>query len=224
MGKKYLMDEKDYQKYISVNFLNRLPYYLKHLITLSENGVEFVNARELALDLGYNPEQVKKDLQIVCKGKGKPKIGRSVKELIYDINDFLGYNNTTSAIIVGIGHLGTAFLNYPGFADLGLNLLAGFDIDPTLFGRVINGKMIYNMSRLETVIHKLNVHIAILTTPSSVSNEVAKKLVKCGIKAIWNFSPMVLDVPDDIIVENVNLASSLAVLSHKLNKKLKLKE
>ncbi len=221
MGKKYLMDEKESQKYISNNFLNRLPYYLKHLTTLKEKGVQFVNARELALDLGYNAEQVKKDLQIVCKGKGKPKIGRSVLELISDINDFLGYNNTTDAIIVGIGHLGTAFLNYPGFADLGLNIVAGFDIDPTLFGRLINNKMIYSMSRLSTVVPRLNVHIAILTTPSSASNVVAQKLVKCGIKAIWNFSPMVLDVPEDIIVENVNLASSLAVLSHKLNKKMK---
>lgn len=221
MGKKYLMDEKDSQKYISVNFLNRLPYYLKHLTTLEGKGVEFINARELALDLGYSAEQVKKDLQIVCKGKGKPKIGRSIKELISDINDFLGYNNTTDAIIVGIGHLGTAFLNYPGFNDLGLNIVAGFDIDPTLFGRLINGKIIYNMSRLENVVRQTKVRIAILTTPSSASNEVAKKLVKCGIKAIWNFSPMVLDVPEDIIVENVNLASSLAVLSHKLNKILK---
>lgn len=157
----------------------------------------------------------------MCKGKGKPKIGRSIKELISDINDFLGYNNTTDAIIVGIGHLGTAFLNYPGFNDLGLNIVAGFDIDPTLFGRLINGKIIYNMSRLENVVRQTKVRIAILTTPSSASNEVAKKLVKCGIKAIWNFSPMVLDVPEDIIVENVNLASSLAVLSHKLNKILK---
>ena len=206
--------------YVSTNFLNRLPYYLKALKSLKAKNNQYVNSQELSLMLGYNKEQVKKDLQIVSSDSGKPKVGRDINTLINDIDTFLGYNNTSDAVIVGIGHLGTAFMNYPGFKDWGLNILAGFDINPELIGTEINGKPIFGMDRLLNLIPRLNAHIAILCVPSSAANEVASLLVKAGIKAIWNYAGEVINVGDDIIVENVNLASSLAVLSHKLKNKL----
>lgn len=208
------------KKSVSKNLLSRLPFYLKHLNYLKEQGIEYVNSPEIARNLNLNEEQVKKDLQVVATSSGKPRLGRNVIELIRDINEFLGYSNSTDAVIVGAGHLGTAFLNYQGFNDLGLNILAAFDNDPEKVGTNINGKPVFSISKAENLIPRLGVHIAILTTPSQVGNQVSEILIKSGIKAIWNFSPTILNVPSDIIVENVNLASSLAVLSHKLKRKL----
>jgi len=202
---------------ISVKQLQRLPIYLQYLREQKNQGVQTITSPMIARALNFSEEQVKKDLQVVTTLKGKPNTGRDIVKLIDDIEAFLGYHNVSDAIIVGVGHLGEAFMNYHGFENFGLNILAGFDIDESKIGRIINGKKVFPMSKLENLVQRLNVQIAILTTPAVVSQAVAELLEHYGIKAIWNFAPVSLKLGANVVVENVDLASSLAVLSHKLN-------
>lgn len=199
--------------------LERYPLYLTYLKNLDSNS--YVSSSKLAKDLDLNEEQVRKDLQVVSKRKGKPRMGREVRLLIKDLEVFLGYHDHTNAIVVGVGHLGQAFLNFEGFKHFGLNVVSGFDIDDKLVGYSVNDKPIYHIDRLNDLVGKLEATIAILTTPRSSAQEMADKLVRAGIKGIWNFVPTHLNVNDDVVVENVDLASSLAVLSYKLDIKFK---
>ncbi|MGN1294960.1 MAG: redox-sensing transcriptional repressor Rex [Bacilli bacterium] len=206
-------------KNVSNKQLERYPLYLKYLLSLDESHIENVSSPMIARALELTEEQVRKDLQIVTKKEGKPREGRKVKELIEDLEQFLGYNEISEAVIVGVGHLGQAFMKYKGFSSFGLRIVAGFDIDPRLVGTNIKDKPIYDVSKIKEIVPHLNCQIAIVTTPSDVSQEIVNILVESGIEAIWNFTPIHLDVPKDVVVENVNLASSLAVLSHKLKRK-----
>ena len=203
---------------ISKRQLERLPLYLKYLYSLDDTSIDNVSAPMIASALGLSTEQVRKDIQLVSSSNGKPKQGRNVKELIEDLVNFLGYNEHDDAVVIGVGHLGQAFMNYKGFEKFGLNIVAGFDVDSKLIGTSINNKKIYDLYQLDSIIRELGVKIAILTVPSEVAQVVTNRLVNAGIKAIWNFVPTHLDVSEDIVVENVNLASSLAILSHKLKK------
>ncbi|MFA5283556.1 MAG: redox-sensing transcriptional repressor Rex [Bacilli bacterium] len=203
-------------KSVSIHQLERYPVYLKYLNNLNQDGVRNVFSWMLSEELGISEEQVRKDFQAISTISGQTKRGRVVIQLIDDIETFLGYRDTTNAILIGAGHLGQAFLNYDGFSDLGLNILAAFDIDEKLIGKTINKKVVFSMNRIENLIPRLSVHIAIIATPAEVADNIAQRLIGLGIEAIWNFAPIHLSYPD-IIVENVNLASSLAVLSHKLN-------
>ncbi len=210
---------KDVTRLVSTKQLERFPIYLNHLLALKKEGKINTSAPQIAAVLGFSEEQVRKDLQVVTKSSGKPKAGRVIDELIHDINEFLGYGDTTGAVVVGCGHLGEAFMKYEGFLEYGLEILAGFDVASKKIGKIINGKKIYSMNNLEKIIMQLNVQIAIITVPSDEAQGVVDRLVNCGIKGIWNFANVHISVPDDVVIETVNLASSLAVLSHKLTDK-----
>ena len=210
---------KDVTRLVSTKQLERFPIYLNHLLALKKEGKINTSAPQIAAVLGFSEEQVRKDLQVVTKSSGKPKAGRVIDELIHDINEFLGYGDTTGAVVVGCGHLGEAFMKYEGFLEYGLEILAGFDVASKKIGKIINGKKIYSMNNLEKIIMQLNVQIAIITVPSDAAQGVVDRLVDCGIKGIWNFANVHISVPDDVVIETVNLASSLAVLSHKLTDK-----
>lgn len=201
---------------VSKRQLERYPVYLKYLILLRDSGQERISSPLIAKALKLSEEQVRKDLQLVSKTNGKPKSGRNINELISDIKSFLGFNSTSNAVVIGVGNLGQAFLNYPGFAKYGLDIVAGFDINRAIIGTQINHKHIYDMKDIKSVLPLLNAKIAILVVPSGVAQKAATDLVKAGIKAIWNYAPVSLTVDDSVVVENVNLASSLAILSHKL--------
>ena len=210
---------KDVTRLVSTKQLERFPIYLNHLLALKKEGKINTSAPQIAAVLGFSEEQVRKDLQVVTKSSGKPKAGRVIDELIHDINEFLGYGDTTGAVVVGCGHLGEAFMKYEGFLEYGLEILAGFDVASKKIGKIINGKKIYSMNNLEKIIMQLNVQIAIITVPSDEAQAVVDRLVNCGIKGIWNFANVHISAPDDVVIETVNLASSLAVLSHKLTDK-----
>lgn len=204
---------------ISKRQIERYPVYLKYLLSLKGGRNKNVSSPMIAKALGYSEEQVRKDLQIVSKQTGKPNRGRNIDELIKDIQSFLGYDHFEGAVIVGVGHLGKAFMNYSGFMSFGLNIVAGFDVDPNLIGTKIRGRQIYDLYSLGKIVNRLNIKIAILAVPQDNAQMVVNQLVNCGIEAIWNFVPTHIDVPENVVVENVNLASSLAVLSHKLHTK-----
>lgn len=201
---------------ISKRTLHRLPIYLSLLQEKEKEGVEYISATTIASLLDLNHVQVRKDLSCASSA-GRPKVGYETKVLIRDLQEFLDYNNTKVAVIVGAGDLGKALLGYNGFRSYGLNVVAGFDTDRELCGSEIKGKPIYHTEVLEEKIKELNVVIGIITTPAQYAQETCDRLVKSGVKAIWNFAPISLNVPKDIIVQNENMATSLAILSSKLN-------
>lgn len=202
---------------ISKRQLQRYPIYLKYLLSLENSNEKNVSSPMIAKALNLSVEQVRKDLQVVSKEEGTPNKGRDITSLIKDLQSFLGYDKVEEAIIVGVGHLGKAFMNYNGFASFGLKIVAGFDVKKELIGTKINDIPIYDLYSLQNIVTNLKVKIAILVVPGDAAQTVSNQLVNCGIKAIWNFVPLHIDVPEDVVIENVNLASSLAVLSHKLN-------
>lgn len=204
---------------VSERQLERYPLYLNHLIALRDSGVENISSPAIAKALKLSEEQVRKDLQVVTKSEGKPKLGRDINELIDDIKSFLGYTSKKSAAIVGVGHLGGALINYKGFEDFGLNIVCGFDIDSKLVGKSINNKEIYSIYQLANKVEELGIEIAILVVTSEAAQQVVNMLVNAGIKAIWNFVPVHLNINSDVVVENINIASSLAILEHKLKTK-----
>ena len=199
------------QKMISKSVLKRLPGYLAYLKNMPETAPAHISATALANALGMGEVQVRKDLAMVSDG-GRPKIGYLRESLIDDIEQFLGYDNTTDAILIGAGKLGQALMGYKGFDEYGLNILAAFDKNPKM-EQTEEGKPVYHISKLASFCRSHKVLMGIITVPAEGAQEVADQLIAGGIKAIWNFSPIHLEVPPGFLVQNENMATSLAVLS-----------
>ena len=210
------------QKEISKSVLKRLPGYLAYLKNLPADSGTHISATALANALNMGEVQVCKDLAMVSDG-GRPKVGYLRSQLIEDISQFLGYDNTTDAILIGAGKLGQALLAYSGFEAYGLNILAAFDVAPVQ-NKTRQGKPIYEISELESFCKNHNVLMGIVTVPASNAQQVCDMLIANGIKAVWNFAPIHLDVPDHILVQNENMATSLAVLSMHLQAQIKEKK
>ena len=206
-------------KKISKSVLKRLPGYLAYLKNMPENSPPNISATALANALGMGEVQVRKDLAMVSDG-GRPKIGYQREALIDDIEQFLGYDNTTDAILIGAGKLGQALMAYSGFDDYGLNILAAFDVDPKM-SKTEEGKPIYNITKMPQFCRTHKVLMGIITVPAESAQKVADQLIAGGIKAIWNFAPAHLDVPAGILVQYENMATSLAVLSVHLQAQIK---
>lgn len=207
------------KKEISKAVLKRLPGYLAYLRSIPDGSSPYISATALAGALGMGEVQVRKDLAMVSDG-GRPKIGYLRESLMEDISQFLGYNNTTDAILVGAGKLGQALLGYQGFNAYGLNILAAFDAEPAA-DHTEDGKPIYPMSQLHSFCRTNKVLMGIITVPAKHAQTVCDQLIACGIKAVWNFAAVHLDVPDNILVQNENMATSLAVLSMHLQANMK---
>ena len=207
------------QKKISKSVLKRLPGYLSYLKSMTESAPPHISATALANALGMGEVQVRKDLAMVSDG-GRPKIGYLRESLIEDIEQFLGYDNTTDAVLIGAGKLGQALMGYKGFDEYGLNILAAFDARPKM-EKTDEGKPIYSISKLTQFCRTHKVLMGIITVPAEAAQEVADQLIAGGIKAIWNFAPIHLDVPGNILVQNENMATSLAVLSVHLQAQIK---
>ena len=199
------------EKKVSQSVLKRLPIYLNYLKSMPDAEKPYISATALANALGMGEVQVRKDLAMVSDG-GRPKIGYPREQLIDDIEQFLGYDNTTDAILVGAGKLGQALMCYKGFDEYGLNILAGFDRNPAN-KQTDNGKPIYNLDQLESFCRDHKVLMGIITVPQEAAQTVCDRMIACGIKAIWTFAPGHLDVPAGVMVHNENMATSLALLS-----------
>ena len=202
------------RKEISKSVLKRLPGYLSYLKSLPEGTATYISATALANALGMGEVQVRKDLAMVSDG-GRPKIGYLRERLMEDISQFLGYDNTTDAILVGAGKLGQALMGYSGFEEYGLNILAGFDAKPSA-EKTEEGKPIYPMDRMEAFCAANQVLMGIITVPAQHAQTVCDQLIKSGIKAIWNFAPVHLNVPERIVVQSENMAVSLTALRMQL--------
>lgn len=210
------------RKEISKAVLKRLPGYLSYLKSTQDGGSLYISATALANALGMGEVQVRKDLAMVCDG-GRPKIGYLRERLIDDIEQFLGYDNTTDAVLIGAGKLGQALCGYSGFEAYGLNILAAFDVAPKS-DKTEEGTPIYPMQQLQSFCKSNKVLMGIITVPAKYAQEVCNQLIECGIKAVWNFAPTHLDVPENILVQNENMATSLAVLSMHLQAQMKDKK
>lgn len=203
---------------ISRQTLQRLPLYLNYLKALPP-GVGTTSATALAQAMGLGDVQVRKDLAAVSD-RGRPKVGYETVGLIHDIEEFLGYDNADSAVIVGAGNLGRALLSYEGFSTYGLDVVAAFDADYTKLGAEPGGKQIFPISRLGELCQRMKVKIGVITVPAAAAQDVCDTMIAAGVLAIWNFAPVHLVVPEGVLVQNENMAVSLAVLSQHLAEKL----
>ena len=193
--------------------LQRLPMYLNFLRRLPPD-VHTISATVIASQLDLGDVQVRKDLAGICGG-GKPRTGYQVDTLIRSLEAELGYNARNRAILVGAGKLGSALLNYQGFADYGLDILAAFDIDPAKCGTSA-GKPVLPLEQLEAFCRTEHVQLGIITVPAEQAQEVCDRMGLSGIRAIWNFAPIHLSASSDILIQNENMAASLALLSSHL--------
>ncbi len=200
--------------------VRRLPAYLRFLKQLQARSRDVVSCTHIANELGLVQTQVRKDLAMTGI-VGKPKVGYEIPALIEAIERFLGWNNTSDAFVVGAGNLGAALLGYEGFKEYGLNVLAAFDVDESKIGTPIHGKEVFPFEKLPDLVDRMHVQIGILAVPAKAAQDVANLMVLSGMRAIWNFAPVNLEVPESVIVENMNLSASLAVLSSRLAQTLK---
>ena len=193
-----------------------MPAYHRYLTEKLAQGEKTVSSTAIAEDLHLNAVQVRKDLAVISSVAGKPKLGFELSELIADIDRFLGYDNVTDAVLVGAGGLGSALVGYEGFKNYGLNIVAAFDTDPSLIGTSVGGVKVFDAKELSKLVRRLNVLIGIVAVPRGAAQQVADELVEGGVRAIWNFAPVHLTLPENIAVKNEDMAASLAILSKRL--------
>ena len=203
--------------------VQRLPVYLRLLKEARRHGDDVVSCTRIAEEFGQRSVQVRKDLAITGVS-GRPKVGYRVDELIEAIERFLGWDVKTTAFLVGVGNLGRAILNYEGFVEHGLDVAAAFDANPALFGQEINGRVVRPLDQIASTAAQLRqegrvVEMGIVTVPARAAQPVADKLVGVGVRAIWNYAPVRLDLPSDVVYEEVKLSASFAVLTNRLRRR-----
>lgn len=199
--------------------LKRLPTYYHLLKRFSKLDRQYVSARVIADELKMDSILVRKDIQATGI-VGKPKIGFELKELMKAINSFLNWDNLNDAFLVGVGGLGQAILGYESFKNYGLNIVAAFDNNEEIIGQKIRGIEILPLDKLADLAKRMHVNIGVMTVPPNCAQDVADQMVEGNVKAIWNFAPVDLKLPETVIVENVLLSQSLGVLTHKLSQKI----
>lgn len=208
---------KDQSVVISKATIDRLPLYFRTLRQIQQEGTEIISSEELGRRIGVTPEQIRKDLASFGEF-GKKGVGYFVRELIRNIGEILGLHRNWNIAIIGIGHLGWALANYRNFTSIGFNLAAIFDVDPAKIGQYVNGVEITNLSRLEEIVKNRNIHIGVIAVPAHHAQEVADRLVLAGVKGIWNFAPVKLNVPDDIRLVSEDLSVGLSSISYYLSR------
>lgn len=197
--------------------LGRIPLYIQYLKDLPDGSGATISATKIARGLMLGEVQVRKDLALIS-GLGKPRIGYEREKLVEDLEAHLGHECLTNAVLIGAGKLGRALLDYDGFREFGIRILAGFDRNEKAI-RIDSNKSILSISGIKEYSSEHNVKIGIITVGQGSAQEVCDLLVECGIKAIWNFAPCTLTVPEDVILKQENLALSLAHLNSQIKNK-----
>ena len=193
--------------------IRRFPIYLRCIREMIAAGELHISSAVVAEKLGLDPVLTRKDLAMAGV-PGKPRRGYPATELQAAINRALGWDNTTDAVLVGVGSLGNALLGYSGFEEQNLSIAIAFDANPGLLGLTLHGVKVRPMEDLPRLVRRMKIKLGILTVPNAAAQTCADQLVAAGIRGIWNFSSVQLEVPAGVIVQNVDLAQSLAVLSH----------
>lgn len=210
-------------KKISSAVIRRLPRYHRYLGELLKNDIYRISSKELSQRMGVTASQIRQDLNNFG-GFGQQGYGYNVEYLYNEIGKILGLQYTYNAIIVGVGNLGQALANYTKFESRGTRIIGLFDINPKLIGLKIRDVEVKDVDELKDFISENHVDIAILTTPKSKTPEIANDLIEWGVKALWNFSPVDLQVDEDVLVENVHLSDSLMTLTYRINERQFRKE
>jgi redox-sensing transcriptional repressor len=195
--------------------VKRLPAYLQMLRVLQGKGQEFVSGTVLATTHHLESVIVRKDLAVTGI-VGTPRKGFPVAGLIVAIERFLGWDNQTKAVLVGAGNLGSALLGYRGFENFGLRIAGAFDCDPAKIGQWIQGRRVQQLSQLAAFARRGGIRLGVLTVPASAAQETADLMVRAGIRGIWNFTPVKLQLAEGVVTQKEDLAEGLAVLSHRL--------
>lgn len=199
--------------------LRRLPIYYRSLQEMMRAGLAQVSCADLARVLGLDPTQVRKDIEMTGI-VGKPRVGYLLADLVLWLENFLGWNRPKEAVLAGAGSLGSALLGYEKFRSHGMQIVAVFDIDPEKIGQRIHGREVQPLMFLPDFVRQKKALLGLIATPAAVAQSVADLMVTGGIRAIWNFAPAHIHVPEPVILQNEDLYHSLASLSFKLESKL----
>ncbi len=210
---------KKITKYIIKNSLKRIFLYRASLVRLKMMGVEKVFSYTLANETGVTSDQVRKDFS-EFRIKGNKRGGYEINELLGNMEEIFHRNKDHNIVLIGMGNLGLALSKYSKFVQRNMNVVATFDIDP--FKQKMRSDLpVYSMGRLKEIIDRFKVKVAILAVPEISAQEVTDELVRVGIKGIVNFAPVLLKVPADVIVNNVNLCDELESVIYCVHKMIK---
>lgn len=196
--------------------LRRLPWYLSNIKLMKEKGETYVSSTQISKEINIDASQIAKDLSYV-NISGRTRVGYRVDTLIDVLEDFLGFTNMHKAFLFGVGSLGGALLRDSGLNHFGLEIVAVFDVNPDLVGKEINSIPIFQTVEFEKKMLEYDINIGILTVPINIAQEITDKMVAGGIKAVWNFTPFRIRVPENIVVQNTSLYAHLAVMFNRLN-------
>ena len=196
--------------------LRRLPWYLSNIKLMKEKGEQYVSSTQISKEINIDASQIAKDLSYV-NISGRTRVGYNIDALIEVLESFLGFTNMHKAFLFGVGSLGAALLGDSGLHHFGLEIVAAFDVNPELVGKDLNGIPIFHSDDFETKMKEYDVNIGVLTVPINIAQEITNKMVDGGIKAVWNFTPFRIRVPENIVVQNTSLYAHLAVMFNRLN-------
>lgn len=203
------------QKNLSAPTLRRLPRYYRIVCEYYERGKEYIRSCEIARKLDVDETQVRKDIAAISYS-GKPKIGFNIEEFKFHLENFLDLSRPKKAFLIGVGNLGLALAKYKGFNNYGLDIVALFDTDPQKIGLKVGEKEVFHVSQITGKAKQDDIKIVVLAIPGEEAQKMADLAIKAGVKAIWNFAPVDIEVPGGIIVSNQDLAADFVVLSMKL--------
>ncbi|MEY8706383.1 redox-sensing transcriptional repressor Rex [Bacteroides faecichinchillae] len=196
--------------------LRRLPWYLSNIKLMKERGEQYVSSTQISKEINIDASQIAKDLSYVDIS-GRTRVGYNVDALIEVLESFLGFTDMHKAFLFGVGSLGAALLHDSGLHHFGLEIVAAFDVNPDLVGKDLNGIPIFHSDDFEAKMKEYDVNIGVLTVPINIAQEITDKMVDGGIKAVWNFTPFRIRVPETIVVQNTSLYAHLAVMFNRLN-------
>lgn len=196
--------------------LRRLPWYLSNVKLLKQKGEQYVSSTQISKEINIDASQIAKDLSYV-NITGRTRVGYEVDVLIEVLEDFLGFTNMHKAFLFGVGSLGGALLRDSGLTHFGLKIVAAFDVNPDIVGTSINGIPIFHSNDFAKKMREYEVNIGVLTVPIEIAQQITDTMVSGGIKAVWNFTPFRIRVPEDIVVQNTSLYAHLAVMFNRLN-------
>lgn len=200
--------------------LRRLPWYLAYVNLLSQRGVEYVSSTAIARSINVDASQIAKDLSVLGI-RGKTRIGYEVAALEKALEEFLGFGRSHRAVMMGAGSLGAALISDSGLSRYGLDIVAGFDVNPAIVGTAIAGVPVYDVAEMPARVPELGAEIGVLAVPVGNAQETADRLVDAGIRALWNFTPMRIRTAPEIVVQNISIYAHLAVMYNRLHSRQK---
>lgn len=195
--------------------LRRLPWYLAYVSMLKNNEEAYISTTRIAQALHVDPSQIAKDLSFLGI-RGKTRIGYEVTALEHTLREFLGFDIRHNAVMAGVGSLGAALVADSGLQRYGLNIVAGIDINPTIIGTSIGGVNIYAPEKIGQLVADFDIKVGVIAVPVESAQDVTDHLTSAGIRAIWNFTPSRIRVPENVVVTNTSIYSHLAVMYNRL--------